>query len=209
VKRGVIGIGLLCVLFCALVAVGCSEGKNASAGQKQAQARCPAAWRSGWQTLADRIDAPVYCPGWMPSPLTGQIEGEFDNGVSVKRDRSYLVSFLWHEPRGGDVHVNFRGYPGRAKIPRCVNAAKVGGITHRTSLPCFADPRGTRTVKGIAATVYTVNQGVDQWHVLYAWRRNGSLYTVSEHVAFPLTYSKVVSNLDRLLRSLVLVKPTA
>jgi hypothetical protein len=63
-------------------------------------------------------------------------------------------------------------------------------------------------VKGITATVYTVNQGVDQWHVLYAWRRAGSLYAVSEHVAFPLTYGKVVLNLDRLLRSLAVIKPT-
>jgi hypothetical protein len=204
VKAGVIGIALLC----ALIASGCSEGKDASAGERSAGASCPKAWRSGWQRLANRIDAPVYCPRWMPSPLTGQIGGEFDNGVSVRSDRSYLVSFLWHEPRGGDVHVNFRGYPGRTTIPRCDRAEKVGGVTHRTKIPCFADARGTRTVQRTEATVYTVNQGVDQWHVLYAWRRGGSLYTVSEHVAFPLTYRKVVANLDRLLRSLVVIKPT-
>jgi hypothetical protein len=204
VKAGVIGVALLC----ALIASGCSESKNASAREGPASASCPKAWRSGWQKLANRIAAPVYCPRWMPSPLTGQMGGEFDNGVSVRSDRSYLVSFLWHEPRGGDVHVNFRGYPGRTTIPRCDQAEKVGGVTHRTKIPCFADARGTRTVKGITATVYTVNQGVDQWHVLYAWRRAGSLYAVSEHVAFPLTYGKVVLNLDRLLRSLAVIKPT-
>ena len=50
---------------------GCSYGSNAedtaSAGSQPA--RCPAAWKPGWQRLANRIDAPVYCPSWMPSPL--------------------------------------------------------------------------------------------------------------------------------------------
>jgi hypothetical protein len=57
-------------------------------------------------------------------------------------------------------------------------------------------------------TVYTANQGADLWHVLYAWRRNGSLYTLSEHVAPPYTYAQVISHLDRMTRRLVLVQPT-
>ena len=52
-----------------------------------------------------------------------------------------------------------------------------------------------------------MNQDADQWHVLYAWRTGGSLYTLSEHVAPPLDYTKVVRNLDRMLRNLVLVRP--
>ena len=62
---------------------------------------------------------------------------------------------------------------------------------------------------GIDATVYTVNQGADQWHVLLAWHRNGSLYTLSQHVAAPLTYEQVVADLKRMLRDLVLVAPKA
>ena len=60
---------------------------------------------------------------------------------------------------------------------------------------------------GVTATVYTANQGADQWHVLYAWRRNGTLYTLSEHVASPYTHTQVVSHLDRMMRRLVLVPP--
>jgi hypothetical protein len=56
--------------------------------------------------------------------------------------------------------------------------------------------------------MYTVNRGVDQWHILYAWHDHGSLYAVSEHVIKPLTYAKVVSNLDRMVRGLVRVKPS-
>ncbi len=37
----------------------------------------------------------------------------------------------------------------------------------------------------------------------------GSLYTLSEHVAPPLSFSKVVANLKRMLDGLVLVRPTS
>jgi hypothetical protein len=56
--------------------------------------------------------------------------------------------------------------------------------------------------------MYTANQGADQWHVLYAWRHDGSLYTLSEHIAPPFTYRQVVANLDRMIRGLVLLQPS-
>jgi hypothetical protein len=172
-------------------------------------AACPARWLHGWQALANRIQAPVYCPTWMPNPLDAKIGGQFIDIDSVHRDRSYLVSFLEHGDQGsGDVHVNFRGYPGRTTIPRCRTIIQLQGKTKRGSTPCFADASGTRTAGGIKATVYTVNQDADQWHVLLAWRHNGSLYTVSEHVIRPYTYKQVVKNLDRVLNSLVLVPPS-
>ena len=59
----------------------------------------------------------------------------------------------------------------------------------------------------ITATVYTANQGIDEWHVLYAWKRDGSLYTVSEHVVSPYSYSRVVENLDRMTKGLVVLQP--
>ena len=146
----------------------------------------------------------------MPSPLDAKIGGQWDNGVSVDgRNRSYLVSFLYHETQTGDVHVNFRGYPGRTAIPRCHEIQLGGGRPRRSIVPCFADPHGHRRLSGIDATVYTVNQDADQWHVLYAWRHDGSLYALSEHVAKPLTFRQVVANLDRMLRGLVVVKPAA
>jgi hypothetical protein len=84
----------------------------------------------------------------------------------------------------------------------------VGNVTRQSRIQCFADPNGHRRVAGIDATVYTANQDADRWHVLYAWRHDGSLYALSEHVTPPLTYRKVVANLDRMLRSLVLVRPS-
>jgi hypothetical protein len=146
----------------------------------------------------------------MPNPLDAKIGGDFIDINSVNKDRSYLISFLEHGDQGsGDVHVNFRGYIGRTTIPTCTTVVLTGKKAIRGHTPCFADRAGTRTAGGITATVYRVNQDADQWHILLAWRHKGSLYTVSEHVIKPYTYRQVVTNLDRLLAGLVLVRPEA
>ncbi|HEV8603211.1 MAG TPA: hypothetical protein VGQ68_07405 [Gaiellaceae bacterium] len=199
---------LLALLAAALLAGGCSgddADKPAAAAAPTARS-CPATWRAGWQRLANRIQAEVYCPTWMPNPLDAKFGGQWWNGLSVKPDRSYLVSFLSHD-QSGDVHVNFRGYPGRTTIPSCISVKTVAGVTRRKPIPCFADQSGHRHVPGIDADVYTVNQDVDQWHVLYLWRRDGSLYTLSEHIIRPYTYRQIVHNLDLMLRGLVRVQP--
>ena len=164
---------------------------------------CPQPWQTGWQKLANKIDAPVYCPTWMPNPLDARIGGQYTDIYSVSKDRSYLVSFLEHGDLGsGDVHVNFRGYPRRLSVPGC--PAPVG----HGKTPCFSDPVAHMAANGIRATVYQVNQGADQWHILLGWHYRGSLYTVSEHVIAPYRFSsQVKKNLSRLLDGLVLVRP--
>jgi hypothetical protein len=145
----------------------------------------------------------------MPNPLDAKIGGDFSDIYSVNKDRSYLVSFLEHGDMGsGDVHVNFRGYPGRTAIPKCSTVIPNGKKTIRGTAPCFSGVVGTRSANGIKATVYRVNQDADQWHVLLAWRHKGSLYAISEHVIRPYdTATKVLKNLDRMLAGLVLVRP--
>jgi hypothetical protein len=169
--------------------------------------------KASWEKLANRIQAPVYCPAWLPDPLVGTIGNRWNNINSVSPDRSYLESFVWQETgggaAGGELHVNLRGYPGRTTIPTCTAVDTVDGKTRRPKVPCFADPRGIVRAPGIAATMYTVNQDADQWHVLLAWRHGGSLYTLSEHVAPPLDFDKVVAYLKQELNALVLIKPTA
>jgi hypothetical protein len=201
--RFALPIALLAAL--SLLASGCSSGEKKAQAAPAPKARC--AHPAGWQKLANRIDAPVYCPGWLPDPLTAQLGGRWNNIDSVDRDRSYLMSFVWQETgggaAGGELHVNLRGYPGRTTIPTCTRGGK-----DKTPIPCFSDSRGKLRANGIVATMYTVNQDADQWHVLLAWRHNGSLYTVSEHVIRPYTYKQVVKNLDRLLNGLVLVQPS-
>jgi hypothetical protein len=204
---------VIAVVAAMLLAAGCSgsesEDSQAATPAKEPPA-CPGKWRSGWQQLANRVGVPVYCPTWMPSPLDAEIGGQWNSdGAAVDRDRSYLVGFLWHEAGSGDVHVNFRAYPGKTAIPRCIDTQTSGGKTRRRSIPCFSDARDTRIVRGRKVTVYTVNRDADQWHVLYAWKRRGTLYTVSEHVAPPLTFTRVVRNLDRLVETAALVQPAA
>jgi hypothetical protein len=193
--------GALALLALALALAGCSDGGGRAGAAVKSKRACPAA--KGWQQLADSIRAPVYCPRWMPDPLNGVIKGQWNNIYSVSPDRSYLIGFIWFEHGSGELHVNLRGYPGKTKIPKCPAAVGKG------TLPCFADPHGQVRANGIDATVYTVNQGADQWHVLLAWHRNGSLYTLSQHVAAPLSYGQVVVDLKRMLRDLVLVAPKA
>jgi hypothetical protein len=190
-----------------VAAAGCGGDDDGAPSTRAAAApACPAEWKPGWQRLANRIQAPVFCPSWMPNPLTGEIDGPWESGYVVKRDRSYLVSFLWHEA-GNDVHVNFRGYPGNTKIPTCEDTQTVAGTTRRREIPCFSDRQRTRKVGKFDVTLYTVNQGVDQWHLLYTWKTAGSLYTLSEHVAPPFSLSRVHRNLERMLRGLVRLEP--
>jgi hypothetical protein len=207
-KIGVVSLAALAAAV-ALVASGCGADRAGQPAAKAAGRACPAPARAGWQRLANRIHAPVYCPAWMPDPFDGVIGGQWNTIDSVSPDRSYLIGFIWLEAGSGELHVNLRGYPGRMNIPTCTDVNTVNGVTRRGKIPCFSDPTGHRHVAGIDATVYTANQDADRWHVLYAWRHGGSLYTLSQHVAVPLTYRKVVADLDHMLRSLVLLRPSS
>ena len=142
----------------------------------------PAAGRSS----RTRSTRPSTAPAGCPTRSTGQIGGRWNNINSVSKDRSYLIGFVWQE-RAEEIHINLRGYPGVTKVPTCRNVELVGGKKHVTKVPCFADPQGTKTIAGYRVQRYTVNQDADQWHVLYAWTRGGTLYTLSEHIAPPLT----------------------
>ncbi len=199
---------LLPFALAALLA-GCGGAAHNAAAPKSASApaRPACAYAAGWQRLANRIAADVYCPGWLPDPLTSQIGGPSNNINVVSSDRSYLESFIWQDTDtpniSGELHVILRGYPGRAKIPTCL-----GGLSGTVPTPCFAQPHGRVRAGGITATLYTVNQDADAWHLLLLWHHEGGLYTVSEHLAPPLDYRKVVAYLTHELGSLVLVAPS-
>jgi hypothetical protein len=223
VKRRIASVAIVVAIGAIAVVVGAAFGSWAWGADEESSSVatveevesppvCARSQRVSWQKLANEIRAPVYCPSWLPSPLVGQFGGRFFNGRSVDPDRSYLVSFVWFERSLGvvnEVHVNLRGYPGTTRIPACEDTLTVAGKTVRTKIPCFSDKRGTTRIGGTTVTVYTANQGADQWHVLYAWRRNGTLYTLSEHVAEPYGVEEVISHLDRMMRRLVLVPPSA
>jgi hypothetical protein len=192
-----------------LFAAGCGGASHSSATttvKTSAAAKATCAFPGAWQRLADRIGADVYCPGWLPQSLTDQINGPSNNINAVSKDRSYLESFIWQDTDtpniSGEFHVILRGYPGRTKIPTCLS-----GPTDTTPTPCFAGPRGYVTAGGIRAKVYTVNQDADSWHLLLLWHHKGGLYTVSEHLAPPLDFKRVMAYLKQELGSLVLISP--
>jgi hypothetical protein len=203
--KTLLGFSLL-LTACALLASGCGEAKTASAAAPAAVPKPHCSNVTAWRDLAKRINAPVYCPGWLPDPLVGAIGNRWNNINSVSPDRSYLESFVWQETgggaAGGELHVNLRAYPGVTKIPTC----RTGGSDSR-NVPCFDSPGATIAAGGITTRLYTVNQDADEWHLLLLWRRYGNLYTLSEHVAPPLTYSHVLRYLKQELAALVLVKP--
>jgi hypothetical protein len=162
---------------------------------------CPAAWQPGWAKLARQIDAPVYCPGWMPNPLDGRIGGEWNGLRLVDKRGGFLVSFIYQETGSGEVHVNFHRWAG-TRMPHC------RAETSKRQIPCYSDAAGRVKTHGIDATLYTVSRDADQWHLSYLWRANGAAYVVSEHVAPPYSFAQVKRNVARLLRSLVLVPPS-
>jgi len=200
---------LACLLtVVAVICSACGGGGAASAADRSTAAACPSGWRAGWQQLANHIHAPVYCPGWIPSPLTGNLHGQWSTGADVSPNRSYLAGFIWVE-HSDEVHVNMRGYPGQTGIPKCLETEQAGQKTVTTKVPCFADPKWTKRIGGTKVTLYTVNRDADQWHLLFAWRRHGSLYAISEHVAPPFGYARVVANLRHMFHRLVLIRPQA
>jgi hypothetical protein len=198
--RKLLQAGAFALALVALPLSGCGGGAEANvSGEAVARAPSSCQDKAGWQKLADRIGAPVYCPSWLPAPLTAELGGEWHSTDSIRRDKSYLMGFIWFEPGSGEVHVNLRGYPGSTAIPDC------------DGRPCFNDPQGTKRVGDLEVQRYSVNRGADTWHLLYAWELEGSLYTVSQHVVphLGLTYEKVAANLDRIVRGLQLIEPTA
>src|SRR5213592_3224227 len=151
------------LLLVAVACAGCASSAARPKAAATAKATCTPAQLAGWKKLARRIQAPVYCPSWLPDPLDGVIGSRWNNIDAVSRDRSYLESWVWQETgmgaAGGELHVNLRGYPGRTRIPKCVD----DDTAKRTLIPCFDDPHGVVHGRGLAATVFTVNQDADQW----------------------------------------------
>ena len=91
-----------------------------------------------------------------------------------------------------------RRLPAPRRRPRCDDVETTNGTSVWTKVPCSATvgdaPR--RPHRGDALHGETRPR---PWHLLFAWKSHGSLYTVSQHVAAPLTYSQVAGDLERML----------
>jgi hypothetical protein len=191
------------VLVLALAVSGCGGGDDtAPAAASSVTKACPAQFAGQWQRLANRVGIPVFCPAWLPDPFTADVNSTWNNIDAVRRDRSYVRGWTWYEVQSGELHVNVHGFPGRSSPPRnCLDDA-------RKKVSCFSDPIERKRIGGLDVTVFARGRALDTWHVVYGWRHSGSYYAVSQHVAKPLTYRQVRQNLNRIVRNLVLVRPS-
>jgi hypothetical protein len=196
-----LGASVLAVLVVVL-ATGCGDAKKAAAPPPPPKPSC--AHRGQWQSLANRMKMPVYCPSWLPDPLTSQIGGQWNSMSSIEPRSGYVESFIWQDTDtpgiSGVEHVILHGYPRRTTIPRCLSIENV-------PVPCFGGPKQVIVRNGIHARLYTVNQDFDTWHLALLWRHAGNVYVVSQHLAAPLTYAGVLNELTHELNDLVLIKP--
>jgi hypothetical protein len=194
------------LVLAGLLASGCGNTRHAAATPTAPPAKPRCAHPAEWQALADRMHMPVYCPGWLPDPLTSQIGGQWNSMNSVVPTTAYVESFIWQDTDtpgiSGVLHVILHGYPNRTTIPTCL-----GGPKQTTRIPCFSEPTRTVVRGGIHARLYTVNRDFDAWHLALLWRHAGNLYVISQHLAPPLSYSGVVADLAHELADLVLVEP--
>ena len=189
---------------CALLAAGCARGGGDGEGDGNANAavrvpKCPSDWRPGWQKLANRIHAPVYCPTWLPNPLVGDLH----HAPSVDPDRSYQAGFHDSELISAETHVVLSGYPGKTRPPRCENIA-LGKITS-----CWLEPSGRKRVGDLEVTVYERAIGHESRHLVYAWIDGGSLYAASIHVDPRIGLWRARRDLTRMVRGLERIEPRA
>jgi hypothetical protein len=191
------------LLLVVLLTTGCDAVKRAAA-TTPSKPRC--AYRAQWQSLANRMRMPVYCPGWLPDPLTSQIGSQWNSMNSAAPRSGYVESFIWQDTDtpglSGVLHVILHGYPQRTTIPTCLSI-------ENAKVPCFGGPRQLIVRNGIHARVYTVNQDFDTWHLALLWRHAGNVYVISQHLAAPLTYAGVLDELTHELKDLVLIRPTS
>jgi hypothetical protein len=188
-----------------LVTAGCggessSPGSNSApaasqpAGSSSTVRTCPAAWTADWQAWANTIGAVVYCPTFIPSPLTAEIGGTW---LTAKEPgRSWQLGYSWLE-HGDLVHVVFEGYPASRKWPPMCDG-----------VPCFDGETGTEAIAGKQVTWYEKNEASHSGHLAAVFRANGYVYVVSMHVSQPYdTDAKVRTALTRTVSGLVPMQP--
>ena len=154
--------------------------------------------RPGWQKLANRIAAAVVLPGL--AARSARPRRSAAAGTTSTRSAATAATSRASSGRRREVGRQ-RGRRRAARQP-----ARLSGCDGDPDLPegggDNTPTRASRTraatyaANGIEATLYTVNQDADQWHLLLAWHHSGSLYTLSEHLAPPLNYRKLVRYLQ-------------
>lgn len=173
---------------------GGSATSSGGASTTGAAPACPAAWKAGWQAWANRVDERVYCPSFLPNPLTGEIHGQWNTALAP--GKRWQVGYAWLE-HDDLVHVVFEGYPAAGWPPSC------------EGVPCFAGKTGTEDVGGHRVTWYDHNQASHTGHVAAVFRDGRIVYVVSMHVSRPYgTKQKTQSLVRQMVAGLVPLDPS-
>ena len=194
-------LNCLVALVALLAACGCGGGSDAAGSSAapsagQAPAGCPTAWVAGWQRFTDRVRSIVYCPSYVPPPITAEIGGQWNTAKAP--GRSWQLGFAWLEHDQLE-HLVFEGYPASRWPPICPGKPR---------RPCFAHVVGKQTINGFQVTWYDHNQASHWHHLAAAFAANGRQYVVSMHVIDPYgTEQKVRDALTRTIQGLVPLTP--
>jgi hypothetical protein len=136
----------------------------------------------------------IYCPTFLPTPITGEIGGQWN--TAQQPGRAWQLGYAWLE-HDELVHVVFEGYPGRAWPVDC------------EGVPCFAHIVGRQRIGPFQVTWYDHNQASHTGHIAAVFRANGNVYVVSMHIAAPAApESKTKALVARMVAGLVPITPT-
>lgn len=178
-----------------VTAAACGSGSSTSGSKAAAASGCAKAWKAGWQAWTDRVGMPVWCPGWMPSPVDAIIHGQW-NTARIEQ-RQWQLGYAWLE-EGQLVHVVFEGYPPGTFPPRC------------EGVPCFGgEEPGSETIRGHVVHWYDHNHASHSGHVAGIFKSGPDTYVVSIHVASPVSTRAIAKrDLRHIISSSSELKPS-
>jgi hypothetical protein len=173
----------------------CGSGTANSGSKSSPETGCSKTWAAGWQKWADRVRMPVWCPGWMPSPIDAIIHGQW-NTAQVEQHQ-WQLGYAWLE-QGQLVHVIFEGYPHGTFPPTCE-----GGV------PCFGGEEAKSvTIAGHVVHWYDHNQASHSGHIAAVFSSGGNTYVVSIHIVTPVSTKAIAKrDLRHIVESSSLLKP--
>jgi hypothetical protein len=173
----------------------CGSGSAGSGSNPAVAVGCSKAWAAGWQKWTDKVGMPVWCPGWMPSPVDAIIHGQW-NTAQVEQHQ-WQLGYAWLE-EGQLVHVIFEGYPPGTFPPTCE-----GGV------PCFGGEEATsETIAGHVVHWFDHNQASHSGHIAAVFASGGNTYVVSIHVVSPVSTKAIAKrDLRHIIASSSLLKP--
>jgi hypothetical protein len=185
------------VLLVAVVVTfaGCGSGSSGSGSKPTAVSGCAKTWKAGWQKWTDRVGMPVWCPGWMPSPIDAIIHGQW-NTARVEQHQ-WQLGYAWLE-EGQLVHVVFEGYPPGTFPPNC------------EGVPCFGgEEPGTEKIAGHVVRWYDHNHASHSGHIAAVFKSGPNTDVVSIHVASPVSTKAIAKrDLGHIISSSSLLKPS-